>query len=173
MSPEEAQWEQQQPHLFYVLNKSEHISKNDTTKIKVCIDNLMKDSKLIYKGSIADMNLDLQLTRVKRPQRLKTESGNVNLVVLPKAQRNKTEGSSAEFIGMPSLDRCVKFLTKAILTIKRNHHSNINSFNQTNNPNGAASSSGFTEKKWFAYANKVWDSIRKSSLITEYNRLMT
>lgn len=90
MSPEEAQWEQQQPHLVYVLNKSEHISKNDTTKIKVCIDNLMKDSKLIYKGSIADMNLGSQLTRAKRPQRLKTESGNVNLVVLPKAQRNKT-----------------------------------------------------------------------------------
>ena len=57
----------------------------------------------------------------------------------------------SEFVGMPSLDRCIKHLLKEILSIKRNYSSNsINNFGLAGNTNGInpSSSIGFTERKW-------------------------
>ena len=81
------------------------------------------------------------------------------------------------FSGMPSFERSVTTFTNQILGIKRTGQANV-----PNNGQQTAASSGngsnlfgpnFTEKKWFAFANKMWDLIKKSTALNEYNRLMT
>ena len=69
---------------------------------------------------------------------------------------------------MPSFERSVNTFTNQILAIKRHTGQSASTVVSSNlfGPN-------FTEKKWFAFANKMWDLIRKSASINEYNRLMT
>lgn len=56
------------------------------------------------------------------------------------------------------MKRLMKALSKELLSIK---------------VNAGESGCVLTEKKWFVYANRVWDTIKKSSFISEYSRLMT
>lgn len=154
------------PHIVYALNKIEYMNKNDTVKMKACIDSLLNDSSFIYKGSINDLN-SLQITSSKQRR-----NQNVNFVLVPKVESIKhTNQQVTEYDGLPSLNRCVKHLLREILSVKRSQ-SVINPLNNLNsaNPN---SNLVFSEKRWFTYANKVWETIRKSQLIGEYNRLMT
>ena len=65
-----------------------------------------------------------------------------------------------EFDGMLSSERSAKGLLKELLSIKK-----------ASQP--SANGQVFSEKKWFVYANKVWDTIKKSPFISEYSRLMT
>jgi len=152
-----------------VLNKSENLSECDLVKMRYCIADLMRDSKLVYKNSIRNLSASSQLIQNrKRTARTKhSDSEAVNFIVIPKVDKRK-EGSG-EFIGMPSLERSVKHFTREILSIKRAQSQSSNSATHS----VATLQTGFTERKWLAYANKVWDSIRKSSLMNEYNRLMT
>jgi hypothetical protein len=150
-------------HLVYVLNKSGFVSKLDTFKMKTTIDNLMKDSKLSYKSSLSEFNAwSAAATRRDRNRALTQNSVNkskeeksvdsVNFVVMPRFGRFC---DSESFNGLPSVETSAKFLTRQLLGMSRNLNSNV------------------TEKRWFSYANKIWEAIRKSQLINEYNRLMT
>jgi hypothetical protein len=80
------------------------------------------------------------------------------------------------------MDRCVRNLLHELLTIKRAHASFTTGPSLTTQHQqqqlgmGMASLAGgqfISEKRWFSYAAKVWETIRKSPLIAEYNRLMT
>lgn len=140
-------------HLVYVLNKSGFNNKLDTFKMKTTIDNLMKDSKLSYKNSINE--LSWFATQKNRGNKQNTENiDSVNFVVMPKL-KPKNGLDSESFNGLPSVETSAKWLTRELLGVTRNLNSNV------------------TEKRWFSYANKIWDAIRKSQLINEYNRLMT
>ena len=156
------------PHLIRATDKPSQLERRvvDTVKMKACIDSLLNDSSFIYKGSINDLN-SLQITSSKQRR-----NQNVNFVLVPKVESIKhTNQQVTEYDGLPSLNRCVKHLLREILSVKRSQ-SVINPLNNLNsaNPN---SNLVFSEKRWFTYANKVWETIRKSQLIGEYNRLMT
>ena len=91
---EEFHMENGLPHFVYVLNKSDYLNKSDLTKMKACISHLMRDSKLIYKNSIAEMSASSQLIQSKR--RTNQTSSNkidsveaVNFVALPRAVKIK------------------------------------------------------------------------------------
>ena len=58
--------------------------------MKACINNLMKDSKLIYKGSINDFSSHLQMSK-KRQSNPKSKDGfeSVNFITMPKFDKNK------------------------------------------------------------------------------------
>ncbi|CAF0985675.1 unnamed protein product [Brachionus calyciflorus] len=117
--PNMSELEQSYEHsvnLVYCLNKCNYLSRVDLINMKRVFANLMKDSKLLYKGDIGEMK---------------------------------------EFNGLSNMDKSIKNLLKELLSIRK------------------PSQTGFTEKKWFYYAGKVWETIKKSSLISEYSRLMT
>lgn len=77
-------------HLFYCLNKCDYLSRVDLIKMKSVFANLMKDSKLSFKGS-----LNAEFNSVANPcfLRQKKSSKNaddVNFVILP-SYKSKTE----------------------------------------------------------------------------------
>lgn len=150
------------PHLVYVLNKSESLNKLDLSNMKNCLNTCLKDSKLAYKGSIQDQAQSSSFLLNTRQRRRNTNDWDtVNLICLPKFENE----NSLEFSGLPRVDRSVKNLLRDVLAVKRSNCSFI----------GGPSHSGqnMSEKRWFSYANKVWDTIKKSALMSEYNRLMT
>jgi hypothetical protein len=174
------------PHIVYALNKIEYINKNDIAMMKSSIDSVLKNSKLIYKGSMNGLN---GLQMISRPTQRRNHTNEqqqpgqiVNFVLVPKAEKSRQ--SIAEFDGLPSLDRCIKYLLREILAVKRTQ-SAVNPLNilngstttttttTTTSTSSSLNNLVFSEKRWFSYANKVWDTIRKSQLIGEYNRLMT
>lgn len=144
---------ERKPHLVYVLNKSEFVCKKDVDDMKKCVDRILRDFKLQYKGSICEFNSHLG-------QKKRINEDNVNFVLLPRADCQRKDGiAMSEFNGVASFEKSIRYLQREILGVRRHHF--------TNNP------STFTEKKWFAYAGKMWKLIQKSTLIGEYNRLMT
>ncbi len=79
------------PHLVYVLNKSEYLNKSDLNQMKYCIHNMLKDSKLLYKNSIGQMNASSHLINSSSSRRRYANSmskadiiESVNFVTIPK-----------------------------------------------------------------------------------------
>lgn len=154
---------------MYALNKAEYINKTDTTKMKSCIDKLLQDSKLIYKGSISEINgsqLTLKAPR-QRNNNQSSQTANVNFVFVPKAEKSTKHSSSAsnvsvtEYDGLSSLNRCIKHLLREILSVKRSQ-STMNPLSNVNgplppapppppsitNPNSSSNNLVFSEKRW-------------------------
>ena len=91
----EPQWDQKYPHLVYVLNKCETLNRSDTRQMKLCIDHLLRGSKLVYKNSLTEMigGSGLMRSGKKRAVRSKSDSDSVNFVPLPKVQQTQTKPS--------------------------------------------------------------------------------
>jgi hypothetical protein len=128
--------------------------------MKTCIGRIMGDSKLNYKNSITELsnhlNNNLMMKKTKPISAASCEHSNsssaINFVFLPGLNLNEDARN-----GLPSYKRCIDHLTRQLLGVKRANNLLIHN----------------TEKKWFAYAQKMWENIRKSQLFNEYNRLMT
>ena len=99
-------------------------------KMKLCLDRIMSDFKLKYKGSISPINSHMSMTKNS------IDENSVNLLIIPKAnEKNKQEnGLFSEFTGTPSFNKSMKHLLREILAVQRNHF--------TSTP------ASFTEKKW-------------------------
>lgn len=155
------------PHLVYVLNKIEYLNKLDLIKMKSIVDQLLHDSKLIYKGSLNNLDTSNGLNLISKQRRGTDKSSSVNLAFIPKVSEPRQ--TISEFDGLASLTKSVKCLLRELLSVRRGQ----SMVNHLNNTNSNVNNLQFSEKRWFAYANKVWETIRKSQLIGEYNRLMT
>ncbi|XP_071806828.1 nonsense-mediated mRNA decay factor SMG9-like isoform X1 [Asterias amurensis] len=154
------------PNVVFVLNKArqEDFQVTAVQSMQESIAKLFKDSKLTLQGtaSVAHTKLLPGLNRKNLPL-------DVNLFVLPRFDKTPAENSSSEdhsillsllpvsYQGHPS----VELLTKAF----------------RNQIYGAARTSlthtSLTEKNWFHYAARTWEAIKKSSLMSEFNRLLT
>jgi hypothetical protein len=121
-------------------------------KMKSYMEQLMKDSKLKFKGSTLNTN---SRNNIKHISSNKQMSNQINFVLIPNNGGNNQNEN--DYIGSSSFDKSIKCLLKDLLSVKRTN----TLFNNMN------------EKKWFTFANKVWDSIKKSPMISEYYRLMT
>lgn len=131
-------------------------NKVDINKMKSCVGRIMGDSKLNYKNSISEMGNHLNNNVTKKTKTSSAENSSassaINLVFLPDLKLNEDARN-----GLPSYKRCIDHLTRQLMAVKRANNLLIQN----------------TEKKWFAYAQKMWENIRKSQLFNEYNRLMT
>jgi hypothetical protein len=152
--------------------------------MKNSIKNLMKDSKLNYKGSISDdfsskKSSSLFLTSSKNLISEHEHIENVNFALLPKINESSSTTSSnlIQYKGISSMDHVIKKLLHEVLSVKRARSSftsgPINTTTAQQQQFNTLGSQFISEKRWFAYANKIWEKIRKSPLIGEYNRLMT
>ena len=119
--------------------------------MKSCIDKLLHDSKLVYKGSINEIN-GLHLTSKIQRRNNNNQTNNVNFVFVPKAEKSSKHAQNAsvtEYDGLSSLDRCIKHLLREILSVKRSQ-STMNPLNNVNGPNANSNSNNlvFSEKRW-------------------------
>ena len=138
------------------MNKSDYINKLDTIKMKSYLEQLMKDSKLKFKGSTTATNSRNNIKHISSNRQMNNQ---VNFVLIPNNTNNMNDENNemSEYVGLSSFDKSIKYLLKDLVSVKRTNSifSNMN------------------EKKWFTFANKVWESIKKSPIISEYYRLMT
>jgi hypothetical protein len=124
----------------YLLNKSDYHTKLDVIKMKSCINNLLKDSKLMFKGSVSDLsgvstsNSILNSGKLKkRPnhQVSDNDSDSVNFVLLPKLDQSSTSSNKKENIeggflklkfNILKLDfmNCHQFLTVLFMLLQNN-----------------------------------------------------
>lgn len=140
------------------------------SQMRKCLKSLTKDSKFIYQGSLSSS------IRSKQSGNSNSRGGadsDFNLVVMPKytTLRSDVDDLTKELFFVDfykneanTFDESATQFVNDILSLKSGSRSNAS---------GNLFNASLTEKKWFTYANKMWDLIRKSSSISEYNRLMT
>ncbi|EDO46042.1 predicted protein [Nematostella vectensis] len=91
------------------------------------------------------------------PENIQAMHGTTAAIFQHSRLRYLRNGVLPAFTGHPSYELVLETLRNQIFSIHRHpltHHS-------------------LTEKNWFHYAARSWDTIRKSSLISEYNRLLS
>ncbi|XP_023690579.1 nonsense-mediated mRNA decay factor SMG9 isoform X1 [Paramormyrops kingsleyae] len=155
------------PHIVFLQNKArrEEFCPKNLKKMHAVVDKLMAHSHLKYKGTLSmlDCNIFPGLGR----DYLETE---VNLFLLPVLE---TEGEDAltragsasvplfsllpGYRGHPSFSSLSSKLRSQVLAMSRCQLSHTI----------------LTEKNWFHYAARIWDGVKKSSVFSEYSRLLS
>ncbi|KAA0703250.1 Protein SMG9 [Triplophysa tibetana] len=154
------------PHIVFMQNKArrEEFCPRNLKKMHMAVDKLMAHSHLKYKGTLSmlDCNIFPGLSR----DYLETE---VNLFLLPLMENDGddalTRAGSAPplfsllpgYRGHPSFSSLVSKFRSQILAMSRSQLSHTI----------------LTEKNWFHYAARIWDSVKKSSALSEYSRLLS
>ncbi|XP_053375253.1 nonsense-mediated mRNA decay factor SMG9-like [Mercenaria mercenaria] len=146
------------PHIVFVQNKSgrEDFSVENFTAMQKSLSTIFQTSKLKMKGDV-NMTTGRQ-TFGLNPAFVKSD---LNLFVLPCMDGRKDAEDTVltmlpEYRGYPSFQTLINSLRGQILAM----------------PREAITHTTLTEKNWFHYAARIWDSIKKSQLIAEYNRLL-
>ncbi|XP_052801147.1 nonsense-mediated mRNA decay factor SMG9-like [Mya arenaria] len=147
------------PHVVFVQNKArrEDFSVENFTAMQKTLANIFADSKLKIKGDVGI--LTGRQSFGLNPSHLKT---NQNLFLLPQMDKQKDNSQDTlmsqlpEYRGYPSFQTLINSLRGQILSMPRDLHTHTT----------------LSEKNWFHYAARIWDSIKKSQLIAEYNRLL-
>lgn len=155
------------PNLVFVQNKASRESFQPITvnAIQQAIHSLMITSKLKYTGCCS-----LARSSVMPCLSSKTLPLDLNLFLLPKFISDKNKGAEKEsktcvlqfvcdpgYVGHPSPERLVAAFRNQIYAASRPllTHTSLN------------------EKNWYQYASRTWESIKKSTLMSEYHRLLT
>ncbi|XP_074658500.1 nonsense-mediated mRNA decay factor SMG9-like [Tubulanus polymorphus] len=150
------------PHLVFVLNKAESVDFSYTsyTAMERTISKVFKKSKLRYRGSHVT-TCDGQTLLSK----LQLNDERVNLFLLPKYDDSKSASKSdssvystflPEYRGHPGFDFLIGRLRNQLYSV----------------PRSLLTHTTLSEKNWFHYAARTWDSIHKFQLFAEYNRLL-
>lgn len=146
------------PHIVFVQNKSgrEDFSVENFTAMQNTLTTIFQASKMKMKGDVTMVTG--RQTFGLNPAFIKSD---LNLFILPNMdERKDTEDAVLtmlpEYRGYPSFQTLINSLRGQILAMPRDliTHTTI------------------SEKNWFHYAARIWDSIKKSQLIAEYNRLL-
>ncbi|XP_030640442.1 protein SMG9 [Chanos chanos] len=157
------------PHIVFLQNKArwQEFCPRNLKKMHMAVDKLMAHSHLKYKGTLSmlDCNIFPGLGR----DYLETE---VNLFLLPMLENEGEDaltragsGSSSTplfsllpgYRGHPSFSSLASKLRSQVLAMSRSQLSHTI----------------LTEKNWFHYAARIWDSVKKSSALSEYSRLLS
>ncbi|XP_018667457.2 nonsense-mediated mRNA decay factor SMG9-like [Ciona intestinalis] len=161
-----------QPVVLFVHNKLENhlFSIRSIAAMNEVMYNLTKFSSLHCRGtlSLIETNLYAGLSSLVHGE------SEVNSFLLPDVNHTDEEDEKYDvtklshdpsdrqflslptYVGRPNTVMLTETLRKMILTMPRHqltHHS-------------------LTEKQWFHYAARTWEAIRKSQLVSEYNRLL-
>ncbi|XP_051865880.1 nonsense-mediated mRNA decay factor SMG9 [Pristis pectinata] len=155
------------PNIVFLQNKAhrEDFSPRNLKKMHMVINKLMFHSHLKYKGAISmlDCNIFPGLTS----DFLESE---VNLFLLPAMESEAEENLSRAgaggislfpllpgYRGHPSFQCLIGKLRSQVLSMSRPQLSHTI----------------LTEKNWLHYAARIWDSVKKSSVLSEYSRLLS
>lgn len=146
------------PHIVFVQNKAcrEDFSVHNYTSLQQALAEIFATSKLKMQGDVS-MSTGRE-TFCLNPAFIKSS---MNLFLLPHMDQGQESADSLmsqmpEYRGYPSFSTLITSLRSQLFSM----------------PREPITHSSLTEKNWFHYSARIWDSIRKSQLIAEYNRLL-
>ncbi|XP_072106407.1 nonsense-mediated mRNA decay factor SMG9-like, partial [Mobula birostris] len=155
------------PNIVFLQNKAhrEDFCPRNLKKMHTVINKLMLHSHLKYKGAIS--MLDCNIFPGLSSDFLETE---VNLFLLPVMESEADENLSRAgaggislfpllpgYRGYPSFQGLIGKLRGQVLSMARPQLSHTI----------------LTEKNWLHYAARIWDSVKKSTVLSEYSRLLS
>ncbi|XP_063959358.1 nonsense-mediated mRNA decay factor SMG9-like isoform X2 [Lytechinus pictus] len=154
------------PNIVFVQNKAsrECFQPITVNAMQQAIHSLMMTSKLKYTGCSS-----LARSSVMPCLSSKTLPLDLNLFLLPRLDSNKNRDEKESktsavdivadpgYVGHPKPERLVTAFRNQMYAASRPllTHSSLN------------------EKNWYQYASRTWENIKKSSLMSEYHRLLT
>ncbi|XP_059813398.1 nonsense-mediated mRNA decay factor SMG9 [Hypanus sabinus] len=155
------------PNIVFLQNKAhrEDFCPRNLKKMHTVINKLMLHSHLKYKGAIS--MLDCNIFPGLSSDFLESE---VNLFLLPVMESEADENLSRAgaggislfpllpgYRGHPSFQGLIGKLRGQVLSMARPQLSHTI----------------LTEKNWLHYAARIWDSVKKSTVLSEYSRLLS
>ncbi|XP_013388010.1 protein SMG9 [Lingula anatina] len=144
------------PHIVFLNNKAsrQDFGLDSYDEMQKILSKALQHSKLRCKGSLSMTSSNMF------PGHSQGQRSEVNLYLLPSMQGTKEQGNILtllpEYRGYPSFELLMKTLRNQLLSMSRSLITNVT----------------ISEKYWFHYANKAWESIKKSQFLSEYNRLL-
>ncbi|EEC12042.1 conserved hypothetical protein [Ixodes scapularis] len=139
------------PHLVFVQNKCTRgdFSPENVDVMKETLEAIFAKSRLKCKGQIS-MNGSL-----------KKEEPSFNLFLIPKRlseqeEKRRSEGEPPGFQDGGRLDHLASSFMLQVLGMPRPHLTHTT----------------LTEKNWFHYSARLWETVKKSTLFLEYSRLL-
>lgn len=153
-SPEDS--DEQYPNIVFVYNKAarEDFHHENLSSMLCVTSTMFQHSRLKLNSGISLLSSSLMPYRT-----LPTSYDDMNIYLLPLYQPHSGNGictKSPIYHGNPSFEMVLQALRNQIFSAHRHlltHHS-------------------LTERNWFHFAARSWETVRKSSLISEYNRLL-
>lgn len=144
------------PNIVFVYNKAtrEDFHYENLSSMHCVTSSLFQHSRLKLQSGISLLSSSLMPYRT-----LLTSCDDMNVYVVPLYRPHGGNGictKSPTYQGNPSFDVVLHSLRNQIFSVHRHlltHHS-------------------LTERNWFHFAARSWETVRKSSLISEYNRLL-
>lgn len=144
------------PNIVFVYNKStrEDFDHENLSSMHAVTSTLFQHSRLKLQSGISLLSSSLMPYRT-----LLTSCDDMNIFLVPLYQPHAGNGictKSPTYQGNPSFEMVLQTLRNQIFSVHRHlltHHT-------------------LTERNWFHFAARSWDTVRKSSLISEYNRLL-
>lgn len=148
--------DEEYPNIVFVYNKAarEDFHCENLSSMFCVTSTLFQHSRLKLKSGISLLSSNLMAYRA-----LPTSYDDMNIYLLPLYQPHAGNGicnKSPIYHGYPSFEVVLQALRNEIFSVHRHlltHHS-------------------LTERNWFHFAARSWETVRKSSLIAEYNRLL-
>ncbi|PVD28328.1 hypothetical protein C0Q70_10915 [Pomacea canaliculata] len=148
------------PTIVFVMNKagSDDFTPETYANMQVVLDQMFHSSKLKYKGAVS-MKKDNIISVLKAKEGgLETD---VNLFLLPVMEYYKTEPESIlsylpEYRGCPSFAYLLRSFRNQVYSM----------------PKTMITQSQLSERNWFHFAARMWEAVKKSQLLAEYNRLL-
>lgn len=144
------------PNIVFLYNKAtrEDFHHDNLSSMHCVTSTLFQHSRLKLQSGISLLSSSLMPYRT-----LLTSCDDMNIYLVPLYQPHAGNGictKSPTYQGNPSFEMVLQTLRNQIFSVHRHlltHHT-------------------LTERNWFHFAARSWDTVRKSSLISEYNRLL-
>ncbi|KAK7480721.1 hypothetical protein BaRGS_00028089 [Batillaria attramentaria] len=148
------------PTVVFMMNKAgqDDFTPETYADMQLTLDRIFHSSKLRYKGAVT-MRKDNIISGLKAK-----ESGlaiDVNLFLFPTMEYYKSEPeliltSLPEYRGFPSFSCLLRSFRNQIYAVPRN----------------MMTPTQLSERNWFHFAARMWEAVKKSQLLAEYNRLL-
>ncbi|KAL3858099.1 hypothetical protein ACJMK2_012710 [Sinanodonta woodiana] len=151
------------PHIVFIQNKATRadFSAENYKTMRKTYSKIFESSKLKTK-SFVSMAVGKLIPALSTGNR--SSSNDINLFLLPPIDAPKLENQQdaslthlPDYRGYPSFLNHINSLRSQVLAIPRDQLAHTQ----------------LSEKNWFHYAARTWDAVKKSQLISEYNRLLS
>lgn len=138
------------PHIIFLQNKAgtEELSVGMIRQMDRTLNTLFLNSNLKCRNTVSASKDNIIPALNGTGRELK-----MNLFLLPDMN---TQSSVSDYRGHPSMNYLIKSLRNQILSV----------------PRSQLTHAALSERNWFHYAARMWDAVKKSTLMSEYNRLL-
>ncbi|GFT45173.1 protein SMG9 [Nephila pilipes] len=139
------------PHIVFVQNRSQKndFSENSVVKMEDTLCHVLQKSKLKYSGCV----------NPRTQRNPKDPPPKVNLFLIPDKEPPDSDSPVNRFPEYkihPGYKYLTELLSRQVLSM----------------PRSLLTHTALTEKNWFHYSARIWETVKKSTLFLEYNRLL-